>query len=375
MNNGMRLIVSMALPLALAAGCAADAKPKAAPAAATTPAVPYEVQLAAAKPVSNSPKPKGFKRPRAKGAYDVVPLLYPKREYFGASLQGSGSPVAQKNAYARTVGVQPNILKRFIEWGTPLDKAWATSLWKAGAIPQIELESWPYAGGLTLKQVAAGKGDAYVRQLAKDIRAINVPVVISFAHEFNADWYPWGFCSRPKKKPVADVCKTRPKQWPSDFVKAWKRMHGLFGSAGATNAIWLWQANQISARPENRLKYWYPGNSYVDWVGIVGYYYASNKVNHTFAKLFVPTINEVHTFSKKPILIPEVGSQPSARQKYDVRDFLRGVAGRKDVIGFMWFNIPKPNEHVDWRITARADSLKAFRYWSRKLPFGFKVHR
>jgi beta-mannanase len=209
-----------------------------------------------------------------------------------------------------------------------------------------------------------------VKQLAKDIRAINVPVGFSFAHEFNGYWYPWGLCVK-----ASDLsCKVKPKQYPSDFKKAWKRMHGQFKTAGATNAIWIWQANEIGPRPANKLKYWYPGASYVDWLGIVGYYYASNNRNHTFKTLFTPTINQMKTFAKnKPILIPEVSTEPSKRSAADVRDFLKGVAARRDVIGFMWFDINKPSENKDWRINARQDELKAFKYWIKHLNFGVKV--
>ena len=41
---------------------------------------------------------------------------------------------------------------------------------------------------------------------------------------------------------------------------------------GATNAIWIWSPNVITARPSVDLAPLYPGDDYVDWMGMVGYY-------------------------------------------------------------------------------------------------------
>ena len=46
----------------------------------------------------------------------------------------------------------------------------------------------------------------------------------------------------------------------------------LVAALGATNAIWIWSPNVITAHPSVRLAPLYPGDDYVDWVGMVGYY-------------------------------------------------------------------------------------------------------
>lgn len=396
--KSFRPLVTLALPLALAAGCASAPKaetvktaPKAAPEKVSSQetsrqsqnepqyapqsqqqATVTAKQTAAVKKkghITNYSMPKGFKRYRAPGAYNVNRLLYPKYDYFGVFTEGGGSPVDRANALGTKVGKHPNIIKSFYNWGDGFDANWAKSIWKGQSIPQFELEV--RSDNVSVRGIANGQQDAYIRNLAKAIRKANVPVIFSPFHEFNGDWYQWGYCYKPDAQPAANACKF--KTTPADIKRAWIRMHNIFKQYGATNAIWMWQANQVGARPTVKLKPFYPGDAYVDWTGIVGYYYHNNNWYHTFKTLFEPTIRQMHTFTHKPIMIPEMGMQPGGTRPADIKDFLVGVALHRDVIGFEWFNYNKPTE-MDFRIESSAASLRTFKYWIGRGPFGFKVH-
>ena len=50
------------------------------------------------------------------------------------------------------------------------------------------------------------------------MRAFGEPVALSFGHEMNGDWYPWG-----TKQTTA-----------ASFVAAWRHIYDLFAKAGAT---------------------------------------------------------------------------------------------------------------------------------------------
>ena len=56
---------------------------------------------------------------------------------------------------------------------------------------------------------------------------------------------------------------------------------------------------------------WWPGSSYVTWVGIDGYYL---KPSWKFAPLFGPTIGVVQELTADPILIAETGAVPASGQ-------------------------------------------------------------
>jgi hypothetical protein len=82
--------------------------------------------------------------------------------------------------------------------------------------------------------IADGHSDAYITRFARAVRALNVPVVISFGHEMNGNWYPW----------------ETTQSTPAEFVAAWRHIHDLFIQAGASNVIWVWNPNIINPMPQ-----------------------------------------------------------------------------------------------------------------------------
>ena len=115
----------------------------------------------------------------------------------------------------------------------------------------------------------------------------------------NGSWYSWGYRHTS----------------PAAFVAAWRHIVTLFRDLGARNVTWLWTVNIINDAQQGTGSLtpdpWWPGNSYVNWVGIDGYYL---KPSWQFAPLFGPTIAEVRALTSAPILIAETGAMPAAGQ-------------------------------------------------------------
>ena len=69
-------------------------------------------------------------------------------------------------------------------------------------------------------------------------------------------------------------------------MRAWKRTVDLFRAAGAANVSWFWAPNSNSSPGGsgggndtthwNNWRYYYPGDSYVDWVGQSAYNFGDN---------------------------------------------------------------------------------------------------
>jgi hypothetical protein len=282
--------------------------------------------------------------------YDVRPLLKPSRKYLGTSIDGAPKSMAPVEDFTARVGKRPNLVEFYAAWGDRYETEWVRNVWASGSLPMIAWE--PFEPSLAA--IARGESDAYVRRFASDVRALNIPVAISFGHEMNTFWYPWG-----TKGNTA-----------TDFVRAWRRIHNLFAETGAANVIWVWSPNVINPVPGVRLKPYYPGNGYVDWIGIIGYYTKTGA--HTFKALYGPTGREVRKFSGKPFLIQETGSEPGPRKRRDVADLFAGVAGSGSIIGFVWFNHHK---RADWRIETDPQALAVFRQRAADKRFGFDVRR
>jgi hypothetical protein len=280
----------------------------------------------------------------------VRPLLQPQRKYLGAALDGAPRSLAPVQQFARSIGKQPNLLEFYVEWGGQFDAQGVRNTRAAGALPLMVWE--PFAP--SIRAIANGATDGYARRFATAVRALNLPVAISFGHEMNGHWYPWGTSQND----------------PGDFVRAWRHVHDVFLDVGATNVIWVWSPNVINPVPRVPLQPLYPGDAYVDWIGVVGYYTDSGA--STFQTLFGPTTAALRGFTRKPILIAETAAQSGPRKPRDVADLFAGVAASPDVVGFVWFDIVK---RADWRVASDPAALAAFRRGAASDLFGFDVKR
>jgi hypothetical protein len=282
--------------------------------------------------------------------YDVVPLLKPAKKYFGAAVDGAPTSMKNVDAYAKLVGKQPNLIEYYAGWGDGFDASGVRNAWADGA---MTLMSWePF--DTTVADIAAGKSDAYIKEYATAVRKLNLPVVIDFADEFNGQWEKWG----------------TDHVTPEQYVAAWRHIHQTFIDIGASNVIWAWSPNIINPVPDVKLKPYYPGDAYVDWVGLIGYFTLGE--SNAFDSVFGPTRDQVRTFTKKPMLLLETASMPGERRRADIHNLFTGVEADDNMIGFIWFNHRK---RADWRLEASPLALQEFKRLAADDRFGFDVRK
>ncbi|NES27184.1 beta-mannanase [Micromonospora terminaliae] len=211
-----------------------------------------------------------------------------------------------------------------------------------------------------LSRITGGEFDSYLRSWAEGVKSLGYPVAIRFAHEMNGDWYPWGDKANGNR--------------PGEYVEAWRHVHDLFERAGATNVIWVWSPNARWSITTGNLDQFYPGDDYVDWVGATGYYGTGAWSRYSsFDAIFGPTIAEIRTFSRRPLVITETGaSNAGGRKAQWIRETFQALPKHRDIIGLIWFEVDK---EMDWRIvssraasTAFAQSVAAPRYDVRWSP-------
>ena len=263
--------------------------------------------------------------------YDVSGLLNPRSgKFMGVEAPGVASSLAPAARFARSVGMKPNIIGQYVAWNGLFPAQSVARAWSYGALSYLAWEPF----GVSVQSIAEGHSDAYITQFAKAVRALNLPIALSFGHEMNGYWYPWG----------------TKQTTPAQFVAAWRRIHDGFIRAGATNVIWVWNPNDIYPVPQVQLKPYYPGNAYVDWVGITGYVATTGP--HTYGGLYAPTIEEIRSFTAKPFIIAETSVETGPAEVAGARQLIvRTVADHPDVLGLIWFDYNK--DGVDWRIESR----------------------
>lgn len=247
--------------------------------------------------------------------------------------------------FAQAIGRQPNLVSYYSHWNVPFQVGFATTAAQHGAVPLVQIAP----RNISLASIASGKYDHYLRNYALAVKAFGHPVILSFCHEMNGDWYSWSFKSTPA----------------AVFVAAWRHVVTLFRKAGTTNVTWLWTINVIGepnhAPPPSP---WWPGSSYVNWVGIDGYY---RNPSIGFASVFGPTIASVRQLTSDPILISETAAQPSDGQSARIGDLFAGVR-TFGLLGFVWFDrddfsISTPGKKQYWRLESPR-ALAAFRQYA-----------
>ncbi len=214
--------------------------------------------------------------------------------YLGVYARGvpaSYSPVA---AFTNAIGAQPDIVMYYNGWYVPFPTGFATTAANHGAVPLVQMNP----DAIKVAQIASGRYDGYLSSYAEAVRHYQHPVILSFGHEMNGNWSSWGYQHTS----------------PAAFVAAWRHIVKLFRALGANNVTWLWTVNIVNDSRSGKVgpvSPWWPGNAYVTWVGIDGYYL---KPNWQFAPLFGPTIGAVRALTGAPILIAETGALQTANQ-------------------------------------------------------------
>lgn len=272
------------------------------------------------------------------GAASEAQSLNATRPMVGVFEPGATASYARVTGFSRVTGAQPGIALYYSGWNDPFQARFAVSARASHTIPFIQM--MPY--GVSLSSIAAGQSDSYLRSFASAVRAFGTPVIIGFAPEMNGNWYAWGAGHSS----------------PSSFVAAWRHVVQTFRAAGASNVTWLWTVNAVNAA-HSPLRQWWPGATYVTWVGIDGYFY---NPTDTFGSVFGITISQLRVFTTKPVLISETAVGPSAAQPGQIVGLFRGV--RQDhLVGVVWFDQAQHDGHFhqDWRLEDSQAAVRAFR--------------
>jgi hypothetical protein len=266
---------------------------------------------------------------RDQSAGAVPPTAPPANSHLPAtpdSYLGVYAPSVTSSA-AVMAFMRPRVVMYYSGWGQPFDASFAAAASRHDAIPLVQLDPTR----VRLAAIAAGRYDVYLTKFANAVKKYRQAVIMGFAHEMNGSWYSWGYH----------------KASPADFVAAWQHIWRLFRSLGAGNVTWLWTVNVINNAQHGAIpdpKPWWPGDRYVQWVGIDGYYLQKT---YQFTSLFGPTISAVREFTRDPILISETGA-PQPYQVDAISNLVEGVRNY-GLLGFVWFD---GEGAMDWRITA-----------------------
>ncbi|GAA2510842.1 glycoside hydrolase family 26 protein [Winogradskya humida] len=256
----------------------------------------------------------------------------------GAYLDLSGMTTAQAVALRRKqMGREERILHVFYDWDDQLP----TKLTGIAdhAFPMVSWRGTGYA------DIINGSHDALIKRAARRLKAQKRPVLLRWGWEMNGDWYGWS--------------PARNGNSPDGFIESWKRLHGIFADEGADNVSWVWSPNWNSSPVAdwNTFAALYPGDKYVDWVGVSGYNLHHETPDTIFGPIYRSYANH------KPLMITEVGAVDNGgRTKADWIALLAQWVGNHPAVGaVVWFDTDThPGYDEKWRLDTDGTSLAAY---------------
>ncbi|MEN8375778.1 MAG: glycosyl hydrolase, partial [Gemmatimonadota bacterium] len=275
--------------------------------------------------------------------------------------------------FARLTGSRPGLVKTFLRLGDDFSRrGWPGRLVREvhdqGAVNfvALDLAGGGTASGGLLAAVVAGELDDEIRATARGLAGVRGAVLVELGWEMNGDWgYAWQGAANGGDHAAAER-----------FAQAWRRIVDLFRAEGAHNVRWVFSpntGNPVGGAPRDESHWnwygnYYPGDEYVDYVGVHGFNGPSvwGGPDRSFARLFDGTemggmLSDLEHRFHKPIIIGEFATQESgdgSKERW-IESAYRQLLDNPAVVGAVWFHMDK---EADWRVDSSPGALRAYRH-------------
>src|SRR6267142_2138798 len=227
-----------------------------------------------------------------------------------------GNPVGTWAGAAKFSAAPVKLVTYFSAWLGPFPTVLNQLAGQNGATVYLNLEPWNTWGNgptPTMADITKGTYDSYLTSIGNAIKAGGNDVWVTFAHEMNGTWYPWG---------IQAVT-------PANWVAGWKHVCTVIRAAAGGHAKMVWCPNNRDVGPVT--PYW-PGAAYVDIAGFDGYL-NENSATLTYANFVKPTVDEIRGLAGNlPIWNAETGVAPLGNRAARYTQFIAdmhadGLAG------------------------------------------------
>lgn len=157
--------------------------------------------------------------------------------YVGAYVELDHNVEGDISAFEKMVGRKHASYFKYVGYGQPFPYKWVKDLHAREAIPHI---AWEPNEGL-----GPVKDDDYLRGWAQAAARTEGPIFLRYASEMNGNWMAYS----------GD---------PDLYIEKWRLVYRIMHEA-APNVVMIWCPYAL---PRATIPVYYPGDDYVDWVGV-----------------------------------------------------------------------------------------------------------
>lgn len=176
-----------------------------------------------------------------------------------------------------------------------------------------------------------GEFDQYIHQLALEVKKNKMPILMRFCNEMNGDWCMYSSFHTSRDTQL--------------FQELYRYVYEKFEEKGALPyTIWVFNPNEKSM-PNfqwNDQAMYYPGNAYVDVIGLTGYNtgtYYPGEIWRSFDEIYQPIYMEMLRNYDKPMMITEFASSSVGGDKEAwILDMYKQIQKYDKIKVAIWWN-------------------------------------
>ena len=244
------------------------------------------------------------------------------------------------------------------QWNRPFPTAYDYKSSRQGHTIIRNWKPWENGRPVTWARIASGAEDRIIRARADAVRRFGKTYYLVFHHE--QDIHPaWGS--------------------PSDYRRAYRHIVTIFRQEHATNVVNVFVETSGGYRL-HRAKQFYPGNKYVDVIGVDGYDWRGcaswARASRSFNSLFSPAerFAEAHN---RPLFVVEYAADEIGSAPQHKRDWIERAAEvaqkMPNLRAMIWFD--SSDQGCDWPVSSSERALSAYRQIGKRPYFQARAPR
>jgi beta-mannanase len=194
----------------------------------------------------------------------------------------------------------------------------------------------------SMDAIIRGDWDNYIKSFAASAKAYGGSVILIPFEEANGNWSPWS--------------GTLNGNTPAKVMEAYRHIHDVFGNVPNVKWALALNSNSVPDTTANALELYYPGDNYVDYMGIDGFNFGSPWLS--FSQIFDKTLATLKRFNK-PIWIFSLATAEGSGKAAWISDAITvQIPKHSEIVGWVWFNEAKEQNWLVWSSDAALTAFK-----------------